>query len=215
MRLNQIRDFVAVIECGSINAAARKLGVSQPGITKSIKNLEAEMHTQLVQRTTRGVIPTAYGRAFFLRARVAQSELRKGEEEVQQLVGAGGGSVAFGAGPIASAFIVPEAVCAFRKQFPHAEMRLVEGFAHALVPLVRDETLDFAIGPRLPGMLLDAGISFRPLIHHHRVVAGRKGHPLAAARSLAKLVDLPWLSFEPRELLDQTFSTLGLPLPVR
>ena len=43
MRLTQIRDFIAVVECGGIRAAARKLGVSQPTITKSVRSLEAEL----------------------------------------------------------------------------------------------------------------------------------------------------------------------------
>jgi LysR family transcriptional regulator of abg operon len=77
MRLSQIRDFVAAVEAGSINGAARALAVSQPGITKSIRALEKDLQAQLVQRSTRGVTPTEYGRAFYLRARIAQSELRQ------------------------------------------------------------------------------------------------------------------------------------------
>jgi LysR family transcriptional regulator, regulator of abg operon len=214
MRLNQIRDFVAVIDCGSINGAARALAVSQPGITKSIKALEKDLQVQLVQRTTRGVVPTAYGRAFYLRARVAQSELRRGAQEIEQLAGGhGGGTVAFGTGPIAAAMIVPEAVNAFHRQFPQADVRVVEGFPQGLMPRVRDETLDFLIGPRFPNQRLESGISFRPLFQHQLVVACREGHPLASARSLAKLVEPPWLCFQPRELLDEVFSGRGLPLP--
>src|SRR5262245_13997027 len=81
VRLTQIRDFLAVVESGSIRAAARKLGVAQPTITKSVRSLETELHVQLLGRNARGIVPTASGRAFFARARVAQSELRKAEEE--------------------------------------------------------------------------------------------------------------------------------------
>jgi LysR family transcriptional regulator of abg operon len=212
VRLSQIRDFVAVVEHGSINGAARALAVSQPGITKSIQALEKDLQVQLVQRTTRGAVPTPYGRAFYLRARVAQSELRRGAQELEQLAGHRGGAVAFGTGPVAAAMIVPEAVNAFRNQFPQADVRVVEGFPQGLMPRVRDETLDFLVGPRFPDRL-ESGISFRPLFQHQFVVACREGHPLASARSLAKLVDSPWMCFEPRELLDELFSRLGLPLP--
>ena len=81
MRLTQIRDVLAVVEAGSIRAAARNLGVAQPTITKSVRSLEAELHVQLLARNARGIVPTPYGRAFFARARVAHSELRKAEEE--------------------------------------------------------------------------------------------------------------------------------------
>ena len=65
MRLTQIRDFVAVVDAGSISSAARLLNVSQPGLTKSIGRLEAELAVSLLQRTPRGVSLTRYGRAFF------------------------------------------------------------------------------------------------------------------------------------------------------
>ena len=146
MRLTQIRDFLAVVECGSIRAAARMLGVSQPTLTKSIQSLETELHVQLLGRSVRGILPTPSGRAFFARARVAQSELRKAEEEAAQLGGSSTGSVAFGMGSVGVALILPAAIGRFRLQFPRARVRVVEGVAHALLPSVRDETLDFAFG---------------------------------------------------------------------
>ena len=112
MRLSQIRDFVAVVESGGIRAAARKLGVSQPAITRSVRGLEAELHARLLQRTPTGVVLTQPGRAFLARARAAQAELRKAEEEVDQL-GEKVGSVAFGVSPTA-AIMVPEAITRFR-----------------------------------------------------------------------------------------------------
>src|SRR5262245_28896923 len=95
MTLSQIRDFIAVVESGGIRAAARKLGVSQPAITRSVRSLEAELRARLLRRTPTGVVPTQPGRALFARARAAQAELRKAEEEVDQL-GQTAGSVAFG-----------------------------------------------------------------------------------------------------------------------
>lgn len=213
MRFSQIRDFLAVIESGGLRAAARALGVSQPGITKSVRTLEAELGVPLMLRTTRGAVPTRFGRAFLARAQVMQAELRKAEEDFAQLAGDRAGSVAFGFGPIVAALIVPEAVARFRQQFPRAQLRLVEGLAHVTVPLVRDETLDFAVAPRLSGIQLDAAISFRPLFRHPRVVAARKGHPLGNARSLAQLAGATWLVFEPRSLFERMFSQVGLPPP--
>ena len=87
MRLTQIRDFLTVVETGSITAAARALGVSQPGITKSIGGLEAELAVALLQRTPRGVTLTRFGRSFYARARAAHSELDKAQQELLQMKG--------------------------------------------------------------------------------------------------------------------------------
>jgi len=216
MRLRQIQNFVAVVESGSIRAAARKLGVSQPAITKSVRGLEAELRSQLVQRTPQGIVPTPSGRAFFARARVVQAELRKAGEEVMQLGGEHTGLVTFGVGPISATRIMPEAVIRFRDQCPSAQLRIVEGYTHTLLPLVRDETLDLALAAR-PDAQLDPAFAFRPLYRFEYVVVARKGHPLRNARSLAQLANAEWISFMPPKSpvrpLDRIFSFAGLPGP--
>ncbi len=216
MRLTQIRDFLAVVECGGIHAAARKLGVSQPTITKSIRGLEAELHVQLLGRNARGIVPTASGRAFFARARVAHSELRKAEDEAAEVGGSSAGSVTFGVGPTFAALIVPQAVAHFRRQFPRARIRIVEGLARHLLPSVRDETLDFAMGLRTTAEL-DPSLRFRPLYRSELLVAARKGHALRHARSLAELAAAEWLSTSTLDLpggpIERLFASAGLPPP--
>jgi DNA-binding transcriptional LysR family regulator len=210
VRLHHIRDLVAVVEMGSIRGAARKLGISQPAVTKSVRNLEAELHQQLLQRTPQGIVPTPAGRAFYARARIVQSELRKAQEEMASLGGQQTGSVAFGVGPLAATLIVPDAVRAFCAQFPHARVRIMEGYSATLAPLVRDETLDFALGPRFDASL-DSGLALRPLFREQFLVVGRKGHPLRKERSLAQLVDADWLRVS--SMLDRMFLAAGFPIP--
>ncbi|MGH8703703.1 MAG: LysR substrate-binding domain-containing protein [Burkholderiales bacterium] len=216
MRLNQIRVFLAVVESGSIRAAARSLEVSPPAVSKSLRQLEEELRVRLLERTQHGVVTTPAGRAFVARARVIRSELRKAEEEFAQFSGDGAGSVAIGVGPTEMILIVPDALAEFRQQLPRARVRIVEGRRPAWLPLVRDETLDFAVGLRPEGKL-DSGLAFRPLFRSDFVVAARKGHPLRNARSLAQLAGAEWLTLAPRSqsagLLEQAFSLAGLPAP--
>lgn len=215
MRLTQIRDFLAVVEAGTIRAAARRLGLSQPTITKSIRSLEMELHVQLLRRSVRGIILTPSGQAFYARARVAQSELRKAEQEASLPGGLDAGSVAFGVGPVAAMLILPEAVMRFRQQFPGAHIRIIEGQANVLLPFVRDETLDFVMGLR--GAKPFPGIAFRALYRSELVVVARKGHPLHSARSLAQLADSDWVSTGtmgmPGGPLERIFVSAGLPPP--
>jgi len=145
MRLNQIRHFVAVVEAGSLRSAAAKVGVSQPAMSKSIRQLEQELHVQLLQRNARGAALTLAGKTFLARARVIQSELRKADDDLQELRGGERGTVGFGVAPVAGMLIVPEALQHFRRSQPAADVRVVEGASGALILLVRDETLDFCI----------------------------------------------------------------------
>lgn len=81
MRLQRIEQFIAVVDAGSIRGAARRLGVSQPALTRALQQLEEELGVQLMQRSVRGASLTAAGSAFLARARVAEAELRMGTDE--------------------------------------------------------------------------------------------------------------------------------------
>jgi len=101
-------------------------------------------------------------------------------------------------------------------QFPQARVRIAEGLPTSLIPLVRDETLDFAICRRAI-VKLDSGLAFRPLLRNDFAVVARKGHPLEKASSLAQLVDASWISLLPLDAPDgpfaSAFSSTGLSAP--
>ena len=193
MNLARLEEFVAIVEAGSIRAAARKLGVSQPALTKGVRQLEREFGVKLLQRTPTGVLPNQFGRSLVARARSIRGEVRKAREEIEQIGGSRGGSVAFGIGAVSAPIIVPAAMERFRADHPEVRISIMEGLPHMLVPLVRDETLDFAIGGRLSGQL-DPALRFTPLVHSPRAVVARRGHPLAGASSVDELLDAEWLS---------------------
>ena len=215
MRLKQIETFIAIVDTGSIRAAARKLHVSQPAVTKSLRRLEDELHAQLLRRTPHGVVPTDAGRAFFTRVRVAHMEIRKAGEEVIRLGGENSGSIALGSGPLGMLLIVPDAVAQFRRELPLVRIRILEAFSTTFLPMVRNGTLDLAIGTRTSATL-DSALRFRPIFRNNFVVAARKGHPLRGARSLAELVGADWIvPMAEGGRLEQAFSSAGLPFPRR
>lgn len=210
MKLAQIRDFLAVIESGSISAAARKLGVSQPGLTKSLGLLEAELGAALIQRTPTGVTLTRQGQAFHVRARAGYSELAKAREELSRGAAA---QVAVGFGPFFAATVVPQAVLRFREKFPDVQLRLVEGLRHATGPMVRDGTLDMSLAPRAPNQATDLAIRFKPIAHLDQIVVARRGHPMAGARSAGALATQAWLSNLRHDVAAGALRALGAPEP--
>ena len=184
-------------------------------MTKSVRRLEDELHVQLLQRSARGARPTRLGRAFLARARIVQSELRKVEEDLAELQGERGGIAAFGVAPGAGVLLVPDAIQQFRRNHPLTRVRIIEGVTQALLPLVRDETLDFSVGQKPPHKL-EAAIRFKPLFRTQLVVAGRRGHPLRAAKSLQELAQAQWLTFlvpGGGGILERAFSAAALGPP--
>jgi DNA-binding transcriptional LysR family regulator len=214
MRLSQMRAFVAVADAGSLRAGTRQAGMSQPALTRSLRALEEELQARLLVRSARGVSLTAAGRAFLARARAVQEELRRAREDLDGLRGKSAGAVAVGIAPALST-VVPIAVARFREKHPEASVRIVEGVRTALLPRLREESLDFVIAQD-PGGAAQAGLRFRPLLRPALAVAGRKGHPLAHARSLKELADASWLVFNPPGaggMLERAFERAHLPAP--
>ena len=215
MRLKQLTDFLAIVECGSIRAAARQLGVSQPAVTRSLGRLEKDLGARLLQRTPQGIQLTPRGRAFFGRARVAHAELERAQDEVSRIE-ADEGAVTFGVGPTVGSLVVPQALTGFRVQYPRVQVRILEGFAQHLAPLVKDGTLHFAVGAR-PERKDGSALVFKALFTQELVIAARKGHPMRGARSLKDLIGAQWASLVPSRS-DQTavkrlFTAARLPAP--
>ena len=74
MEFKQLRHFVAVVECGTLSGAAEILNITQPALTRSIKNLEGDLEAQLLERQSRGVIPTEAGYRLYDQAKMILNE---------------------------------------------------------------------------------------------------------------------------------------------
>lgn len=215
MNLVQLRSLIAVADAGSIGAAGRALGVSQPAVTKSIRALESELGIALIRRTARGTEFTELGRTFLIRARSACQEIDRGREELAQATGGKTASVVLGAGSAAAAALLPGAINRLRAVLPSAEVRIIEGLSDTTLPRVRDGSLDFAIGPKLREPLATDVVA-TPLYRNEIAIVVRRGHPLAGARSLSELVNHDWLTGGlggSKLIVDDMFHAAGLQLP--
>ncbi|MGO4306722.1 LysR substrate-binding domain-containing protein [Cupriavidus sp. RAF12] len=217
MKLHHLRDFVAIAEARSVRGAARVLGLAQPALTRSLRELEGELGTPLLERHARGVVLTPIGEAFYSRAHAAMAEIRRGQDEVAQLLGKPSGSVSVGLSSAVWLAMAPEVHQAFRKRYPGVRLRMVEGFFSMLEARLQDGTLDFFIGPR-PARPVSDSYKVDLLFQNERVVVGRRGHPRGGARRLAELVDEEWILTGVRERVEAEFEdafvSQGLPPPV-
>lgn len=216
MKLSSVEAFVLVVEQGSIRAAARQLGIAQPALSKSLRVLEEELAAPLLTRSALGVVPTAYGTAFMLRARLIVGEIRKSVEDVAQLRGELEGKLTISVSPASTSRLAPAAISSFRRECPDVDLHIVEGVFPHVGELIRNGLVDIAIGP----LLIEppkSGFSVERLLDIEMVVAAGRGHPLARAKSLAELGDAAWLHLGvgdlPNLLVVRTFRTHRLPAP--
>ena len=216
MKFNQLRDVVAIAERGSLRAAARHLALAQPALTRSVHELERELGVPLFERRARGMILTPMGEAFVRRANAVLSEVRRAREEVEQLHGGTRGRVVAGLSLAAHIALLPTALKPFRERYPQVQLHLIEGWYPTLESGLQDGSVDFYVGPKHERQPSPELVQ-EHLFENTRIVLGRRGHPLAHARSLRDLASAEWattsVTFKAEEELRELFEQHGLPAP--
>lgn len=215
MKINALRDFLAVAERGSLRAAARQLGMPQPSMTRSIHDLEKELGVILFERQSKGVVLTAMGEVFSRRAKAVRSEFRRAQEELDQLRGKTNGHIRMGLSSVAHMALLPNALGPFRARFPDVTIEIVDTVLPRVGQELKDGTMDLYIGP-VHGEL-SGELSAEKLFDNQRIVLCRQGHALAGARSLGELTGAEWVStaitHKAEDELSPLFEQHGLPAP--
>jgi LysR family pca operon transcriptional activator len=183
LRLSLLRAVDAVATHGSLLKASAALGVSQPALTKSLHELEDLLQLRLFHRHARGVRPTAAGVAFVRSARRVLAELRRLDEELDELSGPGG-TVALGALPVAAAGVLPGALVRLKSTHPDVKVRLRQGRTEELLPLLAAGELDLIVG-RLYEPAVPDGFAREPLWTEPISILARAGHPIFACGSVS------------------------------
>ncbi len=192
MKLSTLKALVAAVEEGSLRAAARRVDVSQPALTKMMRELEVELSAPLLIRTSRGVIPTAQGKVLYEHSRRAMRELGAATAEISQLGGTMTGQLTIGAVPLAVLLLIPETLRTFGRDFPEIRLRVSEELYIAQLQGLRSGDVDIAVGG-IPEGLSTGEFVIEELITTQMVVVVRKGSPLARARSLTQLAEAKWV----------------------
>jgi DNA-binding transcriptional LysR family regulator len=215
IKLNALRDFLAVAEHGSLRAAARQLGLAQPAMTRNIQELEKELGVSLFERRARGVVLTPMGEVFLRRAQAVRSEFRRAQDELDQLRGQTTGRIRLCLSSVAHMALLPRALRPFRQRFPDVTLEVIDAVLPRVEKELMDGTVDFYVGPSHDDV--PAELQVEKLFDNERVVLARKGHPLAGAKSLADLVDAEWVStsitHRPEDEITPVFAQHGLPRP--
>lgn len=217
LRIRQIQDFLAVLTCGTLADAARRLNTSQPALTKSVRALEHSIGAELFFRSPQGMKPTAFARAFEARARVIVGEIGCANREIDELLGAKRGKVVIGAGPAFLASIFPQALRQFRQDYPGIDVTIIGGLRRELAASVLRGELDYAFHSKLDWSASE-DLDFETLLRDLKIhIAGGRDNPLTARRkvSLREVSAAPWVLHSLRgdllNKLDAALAFAGLP----
>lgn len=182
MDIDQLRAFVAVARAGRFTRAARRLGTTQPSLSRRVQQLEGQVGTKLVVRTPAGVVLTSAGERFLGHAERALASVDAGRTAIEELSGEPRGVVSIGSQPTISAYVLPSLLGRFHERVPLVVLKLREGPADQIEERVAAGELDLAL-MNLPVRRLD--LAAQKLWQEEYLLAVPAGHRLAGERSVA------------------------------
>lgn len=145
MDLTSLRYFRAIAREGSITAASRQLGVSQPTLSVAVRNLETELSTRLLTRTRAGVELTATGRVLAARAEVILGEVDDAVRHVRGLQDDEMGSFTLGCQESLGAYFLPAFLARFFDEAPAIGLELHNASSAEVRQAVIDRSIDFGL----------------------------------------------------------------------
>ena len=191
IKLRHIQCFVEICREGSFKRAAEALYLTQPAMSKTLKELEALLGHRLMTRDRGGVALTPEGEIFLRSAKTSMAALQQGVDGMAR--GRFGAQVLpLGVLPSVAARLVPSVVSRIGADIPEAVLRIVDGPIGFLLERLKLGDLDLVIGRMGPYGQMQ-GVSFAPLYRERIVVVVRPGHPLLAHPILSRIVDWPVL----------------------
>jgi DNA-binding transcriptional LysR family regulator len=220
MELRHLRYFVAVADAENVSRAALKLHVSQPALSRQIRDLEEELGFPLLERSAKSVRLTPAGRVFHSEAKAV---LDRAQEAISaaRVVAVGGGELHVGYAMSPTVRILPPALRAFQAELPNVRVKLHDLSTEEMLAGLREGKLQIAVLARSNPSRL-RGLRAEELTRVALCMALSPNHPLAHKRqvTLADLAPYPLVAFSRTEypdyydLLESLYGTIQAKPPV-
>src|ERR1700751_6479199 len=184
VELRHLRYFVAVAEMENVSRAALKLHVSQPALSRQIRDLEDEIGFSLLERTAKSVRLTDAGRAFLDNARVLLQSADEAVTKARAIASEEPAELHVGYSPMPTAEILPKTLRAFQQAMPNVHVRTHDWTNNDILAGIRDGRLQLGliIPPTKVSALHD--VRYEDLFQERVGVAVAAQHPFARRRAI-------------------------------
>ncbi|CAM2139033.1 LysR family transcriptional regulator [Pararobbsia alpina] len=218
LRGHHLALLIALDETGSVRKAATQMALSQPAITKALREIETTFGTELFVRSSRGIAANEVGRSVIRHARLIRSELGDLREEIAGILRGSGGTLAVGAVMGAIPTWMTPALRMLRDRQPDISVEVSEDTSARLLGMLDQRALDVVLGRPNVSMHTEA-YDFVPLAAERLEFVVGANSPLASRKrvQLRELADLQWIVFSAqmpmRLVLEQVFDDAGIDFP--
>lgn len=219
LKLRHLALVLAVAEYGSLGRAASELYLTQPALSRLLREVETVMGAVLFERTRHGMVPTAAGTVCLEHARAMAGQVDAMRRRFHDLADPYTGSVGIGAHVIGTNLLVPRAVARLTAERPRIEVRIREAPPAELLRALDGGDLDLLAG-RITDHPSTAGLKLVPLYREsYRIIAAANHETHVNHIVLADLCHYPWAvpvnGTVLREALEAAFASAGVGFPER
>jgi DNA-binding transcriptional LysR family regulator len=145
LNLHLFRMFAAVVRTGSFSRAGEALGLSQPAISKGVRDFELQVGCRLLNRTPKGVVPTDEGLALSRHAEALFAVERAAEDELSALRGLHNGSLRIGASTTIATYMLARYLGAFHRAHPDVDLFLVSANTRDIAEQMANQDIDIGL----------------------------------------------------------------------
>jgi DNA-binding transcriptional LysR family regulator len=193
LKLHDVRVLMSVVQAGGMRKAAAQLGTSQPAISRSISDLEHALGVRLLDRGSRGIEPTPYGRALIKRGIAIFDELREGIRDIEFLADPTAGELRIGCPESVAAGPVLAVIDRLTRRHPRIVFHVLTAAGPPLYRDLMERKVELALS-LVTGAEAGADLVVEPLFDDHFVVVAGSQSPWAHRRKieLAELVNEAW-----------------------
>ena len=192
---SHIRALAAIAQSGSIERASHHLGISQPAIQRSARDLESVLRRPLFNRTARGLIASRSGAELARRLQLSVRELDYARDEIEAARGSSVARLSIGALPLSGTALLAAAINDLTAEFPSARIVVLDAVYDLLLEHLRSGRIDILVGVlRRPDWADD--VHEIPLFHDPYAIVVRPSHPLAGRKGVTidDLARYEWLA---------------------
>lgn len=214
----QLRAFLAIVQTGSLGRAAQELHLTQPALSRVVKQMESQLRVQLFERRTTGMELTTFGKALLPYATHLTEEANLAIEEINVRLGLGRGTLRIGMVASAATVVLPSLLDRFHKQWPNLQLQIMEAVEDKLAAAVVNNDVDVVLSGPIPETEEIMQVCEHRFSDRSVVIASA-AHPIHERRKVAlgELLELPWVmpssDAEPRKRFDALIHQLGFEPP--
>jgi LysR family transcriptional regulator, transcription activator of glutamate synthase operon len=216
MELRQLRYLTLLAEELSFTRAAARANVAQPALSRQIRNLEDELGTPLVDRTSRRVRMTLAGQGLVERATLILTQVDEARADIQGMTRLLSGRLSIGVTRTPGPVDVAALLCAFHDRHPGVELEVSEELSAVIADRLRADELELGLISGVSDQLR-RGLELEQIAHEPLVVIVPASHPLAAGGELdARELGVETLVvFPPRATIRETVEAVAADAGVR